>query len=110
MTSDDFKISKADAIIQQLNVQTAKKCAFLLGFCFIVFHTFLHLKFGNDSCKWLLQDLGRFKGDREWQVRTWETTGGTFYQNFTCCVTGCHVRLSALLNFVLLSNASPLDA
>lgn len=24
---------------------------------------------GNDSCKWLLQDLGRFKGDKEWQVR-----------------------------------------
>lgn len=60
--------TKADYIIQQLNGVTAKKVAFLLAFFFILFHTFLHFKFGNDSCKWLLQDLGRFKGDREWQV------------------------------------------
>lgn len=49
MTSDDFKISKADYIIQQLNVQTAKKATFLLAFCFIVFHTFLHFHFGKSQ-------------------------------------------------------------
>ncbi|CRL07468.1 CLUMA_CG020436, isoform A [Clunio marinus] len=65
--TDDFKLSKADYIIQQLNVETAKKACFLLAFSFIIYHSIIHFKYGNDSCKWLLQDLGRFKGDKEWQ-------------------------------------------
>lgn len=67
--TEDFQLSKADYIIQQLNVQTAKKVCFLLAFSFIIYHSIIHYKYGNDSCKWLLQDLGRFKGDKEWQVR-----------------------------------------
>jgi N-acetylneuraminate 9-O-acetyltransferase len=65
--AEDTNVSKADYIIAQLNVNTAKKFGFLLAFIFIAYHLILHFKYGNDSCKWLLQDLGRFKGDKEWQ-------------------------------------------
>ncbi|KAL7020418.1 hypothetical protein ACKWTF_011523 [Chironomus riparius] len=65
--SEDKRVSKADYIIAQLNVQSAKKLCFLVTFFFILYHSIIHLKFGNDSCKFILEDLGRFKGDREWQ-------------------------------------------
>lgn len=45
--TDDFKISKADYIIQQLNVQTAKKVCFLLSFGFIIYHSIIHFKYGK---------------------------------------------------------------
>lgn len=49
--TDDFKQSKADYIIQQLNVQTAKKVCFLLAFSFIIYHSIIHFKYGElPSC------------------------------------------------------------
>ncbi|KAL3275434.1 hypothetical protein HHI36_020195 [Cryptolaemus montrouzieri] len=38
----------------------------LILFLFAAYHTLLHLRFGSNSCKWLLSD-GRYKGDQEWQ-------------------------------------------
>jgi N-acetylneuraminate 9-O-acetyltransferase len=66
MMSEDVKLSKADYIITQLNVQTAKKLCFIVAFFFILYHSLIHLRYGNDSCT-LILDLGRFKGDKEWQ-------------------------------------------
>lgn len=45
--SEDFKVSKADYIIQQLNVQTAKKVVFLLAFGFIIYHSLIHFRYGE---------------------------------------------------------------
>lgn len=47
--TDDFRISKAEYIIQQLNVQTAKKVCFLLAFGFIIYHSIIHFKYGKCS-------------------------------------------------------------
>ncbi|GAB0100574.1 CAS1 domain-containing protein 1 [Sergentomyia squamirostris] len=58
--------SKAEYIIQQLNVNNAKKVALLMVLAFVAYHGLLHLRYGTDSCKWLLAN-GRFKGDKEWQ-------------------------------------------
>lgn len=63
---NDTKISKAELFIQNLNASNAKKLALLMVLGFTLYHGFLHLRYGNDSCKWLLSD-GRFKGDKEWQ-------------------------------------------
>lgn len=57
---------KAEYYIHQLNVTNAKKVAFVLVLGFICYHGLIHLRYGTDSCKWLLSD-GRFKGNREWQ-------------------------------------------
>lgn len=62
----DTKLTKAEYLIQQLNVVNAKRAAYLLIFGFIFYHFFLHFYFGNDSCKWLISD-GRLKGEKEWQ-------------------------------------------
>lgn len=53
-------------VIRQINAKNAKIVAFLvvIGFCF--YHGILHVRYGIDSCKWLLTD-GRYKGDMEWQ-------------------------------------------
>ncbi|XP_058060774.1 N-acetylneuraminate 9-O-acetyltransferase [Anopheles bellator] len=59
-------LSKAERFIQNLNASNAKKLAFAMVLGFVVYHAFLHLRYGSDSCKWLLSD-GRFKGDKEWQ-------------------------------------------
>lgn len=45
--TDDFRISKADYIIQQLNVQTAKKVCFLLALSFIIYHSYIHYRYGK---------------------------------------------------------------
>lgn len=58
--------TKAEYYIQQLNATNAKKVAFCLVLGFICYHGLIHLRYGTDSCKWLLSD-GRFKGNREWQ-------------------------------------------
>ncbi|XP_055704657.1 N-acetylneuraminate 9-O-acetyltransferase isoform X1 [Phlebotomus papatasi] len=58
--------SKAEYIIQQLNVGNAKKIALMMVLAFMAYHGLLHLRYGTDSCKWLLSN-GRFKGDKEWQ-------------------------------------------
>ncbi|XP_049281782.1 N-acetylneuraminate 9-O-acetyltransferase [Anopheles funestus] len=59
-------LSKAELFIQNLNASNAKKLAFAMVLGFVVYHAFLHLRYGSDSCKWLLS-AGRFKGDKEWQ-------------------------------------------
>lgn len=45
--TDDFRKSKADYIIQQLNVQTAKKVCFLLALSFIIYHSYIHYRYGK---------------------------------------------------------------
>lgn len=47
--ADDTHVSKADYIITQLNVQTAKKLCFLVGFLFILYHSIIHWKYGEHS-------------------------------------------------------------
>ncbi|PSN53759.1 hypothetical protein C0J52_06243 [Blattella germanica] len=56
----------AAEIIQQINVKNAKLLALTLVIGFVIYHGMLHLRYGIDSCKWLLSD-GRYKGDQEWQ-------------------------------------------
>ncbi|XP_026327952.1 N-acetylneuraminate 9-O-acetyltransferase [Hyposmocoma kahamanoa] len=60
------KKSSAEWFIDQLNVENAKLCAFVLVIGFIGYHGILHLRYGPDSCTWLLSS-GRYKGDHEWQ-------------------------------------------
>ncbi|KAJ0178071.1 hypothetical protein K1T71_005894 [Dendrolimus kikuchii] len=60
------KKSSAEWIIDQLNVENAKLLAFVLVIGFIGYHGVLHLRYGPDSCTWLLSS-GRYKGDHEWQ-------------------------------------------
>ncbi|XP_059058073.1 N-acetylneuraminate 9-O-acetyltransferase [Achroia grisella] len=60
------KKSSAEWIIEQLNVENAKLLAFVLVIGFIGYHGILHLRYGPDSCTWLLSS-GRYKGDHEWQ-------------------------------------------
>ncbi|XP_072947251.1 N-acetylneuraminate (7)9-O-acetyltransferase [Epargyreus clarus] len=60
------KKSSAEWIIDQLNVDNAKLVAFVLVIGFIGYHGVLHLRYGTDSCTWLLSS-GRYKGDHEWQ-------------------------------------------
>ncbi|XP_060802584.1 N-acetylneuraminate 9-O-acetyltransferase [Amyelois transitella] len=61
-----FKKSSAEWFIDQLNVENAKLLAFVLVIGFIGYHGVLHLRYGPDSCTWLLSS-GRYKGDHEWQ-------------------------------------------
>ncbi|XP_063827945.1 N-acetylneuraminate 9-O-acetyltransferase [Ostrinia nubilalis] len=60
------KKSSAEWFIDQLNVKNAKLVAFFLVLGFIGYHGILHLRYGPDSCTWLLSS-GRYKGDHEWQ-------------------------------------------
>ncbi|CAH2981507.1 unnamed protein product [Chilo suppressalis] len=60
------KKSSAEWVIDQLNVENAKLVAFVLVLGFIGYHGILHLRYGPDSCTWLLSS-GRYKGDHEWQ-------------------------------------------
>ncbi|XP_063363249.1 N-acetylneuraminate 9-O-acetyltransferase [Cydia amplana] len=60
------KKSSAEWFIDQLNVSNAKLLAFVLVLGFIGYHGILHLRYGPDSCTWLLSS-GRYKGDHEWQ-------------------------------------------
>ncbi|XP_067001977.1 N-acetylneuraminate 9-O-acetyltransferase [Anabrus simplex] len=65
-TEASSKGKSAAEIIQQINAKNAKIVALILVIGFIVYHGMLHLRYGLDSCKWLLSD-GRYKGDQEWQ-------------------------------------------
>lgn len=60
------KKSKAERIIDQINSTNAKKIALILVIGFACYHELLHLRFGSNSCSWLLSD-GRYKGNQEWQ-------------------------------------------
>ncbi|XP_022901456.1 N-acetylneuraminate (7)9-O-acetyltransferase [Onthophagus taurus] len=58
--------SSIERLIQQINAVNAKRLAVVLVITFACYHEFLHLKYGSNSCVWLLSD-GRYKGDQEWQ-------------------------------------------
>lgn len=45
--TDEPKLSKAEYIIQQLNVLTAKKIATLLAVSFILYHSLIHYRYGE---------------------------------------------------------------
>lgn len=66
MVNSAAKKSTAELIIDQLNVENAKLAALVLVLSFIGYHGILHLRYGPDSCTWLLSS-GRYKGDHEWQ-------------------------------------------
>lgn len=53
-------------VIKQINAKNAKifACLMVIGFCF--YHGILRVRYGIDSCKWLLSD-GQYKGNMEWQ-------------------------------------------
>ncbi|KAF7995354.1 hypothetical protein HCN44_006461 [Aphidius gifuensis] len=59
-------MTAAEHFISLITVASAKKLAALLVACFIFYHGLIHLIYGSDSCKWLLEE-GRYKGDKEWQ-------------------------------------------
>ncbi|XP_050297025.1 N-acetylneuraminate 9-O-acetyltransferase [Anthonomus grandis grandis] len=63
MNTENTGIEK---IIEEINSKNAKKVAFFLVLCFTCYHALLHVKYGSNSCRWLLSD-GRYKGDNEWQ-------------------------------------------
>ncbi|KAJ8956961.1 hypothetical protein NQ317_006732 [Molorchus minor] len=58
--------SRIEEIIDKINSKNAKKVALLLVVGFAFYHAVLHIKFGTNSCSWLLSD-GRYKADQEWQ-------------------------------------------
>ncbi|XP_060575546.1 N-acetylneuraminate 9-O-acetyltransferase-like isoform X1 [Ruditapes philippinarum] len=62
----DKSSSSTHEITYYLNVENAKVLAFLMVSGFVVYHGFIHIKYSNDSCKWLLSD-GRFPGYGVWQ-------------------------------------------
>ncbi|KAK3593520.1 hypothetical protein CHS0354_037045 [Potamilus streckersoni] len=58
--------STQNELTYYLNVENAKILAFVMVVGFLMYHSVIHLKYGNDSCKWLLSD-GRFPGYGVWQ-------------------------------------------
>uniref|UniRef100_A0A1Y1N3Y2 Uncharacterized protein n=1 Tax=Photinus pyralis TaxID=7054 RepID=A0A1Y1N3Y2_PHOPY len=58
--------SNIENIIDQINSINAKRAAFFLVLGFACYHGLLHLRYGSDSCRWLLSD-GRYKANQEWQ-------------------------------------------
>ncbi|XP_034250160.1 N-acetylneuraminate 9-O-acetyltransferase isoform X2 [Thrips palmi] len=66
MTGKGEDEGTAANVIKQINAKNAKivACLVVIGFCF--YHGILHVRYGIDSCKWLLSD-GRYKGNMEWQ-------------------------------------------
>ncbi|GJQ87956.1 hypothetical protein Trydic_g12886 [Trypoxylus dichotomus] len=58
--------SSIEKIIEEINSTNAKKVAALLVIAFACYHEFLHIRYGSNSCSWLLSD-GRYKGDKQWQ-------------------------------------------
>ncbi|XP_017777823.1 PREDICTED: CAS1 domain-containing protein 1 [Nicrophorus vespilloides] len=58
--------SKVEQVIEQINSTNAKWVALLMVIGFACYHELLHLRYGSNSCQWLLSN-GRYKGDQEWQ-------------------------------------------
>lgn len=48
--------SSTNEITYYLNIENAKILAFCIVCGFVMYHGVLHLKYGNDSCKWLLSE------------------------------------------------------
>lgn len=46
--STETKPSKAEYIIEQLNVNNAKKIALLTVMCFIMYHGYIHTRYGSN--------------------------------------------------------------
>ncbi|KAF2905223.1 hypothetical protein ILUMI_00947 [Ignelater luminosus] len=63
MTNEKSRVEK---IIEQINSTNAKRAALILVLGFACYHGLLHLRYGIDSCRWLLSD-GRYKANQEWQ-------------------------------------------
>ncbi|KAK0088556.1 hypothetical protein PV326_004800 [Microctonus aethiopoides] len=59
-------MTAAEHFISLITAGSAKKLATALVFCFVLYHGLIHLIYGSNSCKWLLEE-GRYKGDKEWQ-------------------------------------------
>ncbi|XP_014250867.1 N-acetylneuraminate 9-O-acetyltransferase [Cimex lectularius] len=57
---------KSVDVVKQINAKNAKYVAVGLVVGFILYHGIVHLRYGTDSCKWLLSG-GKYKGDMEWQ-------------------------------------------
>ncbi|XP_071148992.1 N-acetylneuraminate (7)9-O-acetyltransferase-like isoform X2 [Mytilus edulis] len=53
-------------ITYYLNIENAKIIALFMVTGFLMYHGVIHLKYSNDTCKWLLSD-GRFPGYNTWQ-------------------------------------------
>ncbi|CAG9761705.1 unnamed protein product [Ceutorhynchus assimilis] len=66
MSSETVENTRIEKIIAEINSKNAKKVALFLVLCFACYHALLHVKYGTNSCRWLLSD-GRYKGDQEWQ-------------------------------------------
>ncbi|KAF5292887.1 hypothetical protein FQR65_LT11139 [Abscondita terminalis] len=60
------KKSNIENIVNQINSTNAKRIALFLVLIFACYHGLLHLRYGTDSCRWLLSD-GRYKANQEWQ-------------------------------------------
>ncbi|KAF7268298.1 N-acetylneuraminate (7)9-O-acetyltransferase [Rhynchophorus ferrugineus] len=58
--------SRIENIIEEINSKNAKKVAVILVLGFACYHVLLHIRYGTNSCQWLLSD-GRYKGDQQWQ-------------------------------------------
>ncbi|XP_025108057.1 N-acetylneuraminate 9-O-acetyltransferase-like isoform X2 [Pomacea canaliculata] len=58
--------NSSSEITQYINIENAKLVALVIVLGFVGYHGVLHLKYGNDSCRWLLSD-GRFPGYNTWQ-------------------------------------------
>ncbi|KAK9502450.1 hypothetical protein O3M35_011229 [Rhynocoris fuscipes] len=63
---EENRQEKSVDIVKQINAKNAKyvACGFVVGF--ILYHGIVHVRYGTDSCKWLLTG-GKYKGDSEWQ-------------------------------------------
>ncbi|OWF42418.1 CAS1 domain-containing protein 1-like [Mizuhopecten yessoensis] len=64
--ADNRSSSTTPEITYYLNIENAKILAFTMVMGFVMYHSVIHMKYGNDSCKWLLSD-GRFPGYNTWQ-------------------------------------------
>ncbi|KAK7590435.1 hypothetical protein V9T40_002048 [Parthenolecanium corni] len=53
-------------VIEKINPRNLKRFAILLTLFFMLYHSYIHMYYGKDSCHWLLSD-GRFKNDMGWQ-------------------------------------------
>lgn len=53
-------------VVEKVNPRNAKRIAFILVIVLLLYHSYIHLRYGKDSCRWLLSD-GRYKGDMGWQ-------------------------------------------
>ncbi|CAH1788983.1 unnamed protein product [Owenia fusiformis] len=66
MADQKLKESPTHEITTYINIENAKIGAFFLIIGFTIYHGSINIRYGSDSCKWLLSD-GRFQGYNAWQ-------------------------------------------